>query len=163
MTTIIKEGNQSLQGKTYKIPTALRKHLQSTLTSFQKYSTTDGYKRINGLINPSYNKKEQSINHPKDEISYGNLKRIKHDYEAIPNKNNIEAKLMGGDELYQWVDGQLSHIRTAVEPVNKVKKSANISKSKLKVAKGTKGIKPEKLGNAQITIHESKKRKIYIT
>jgi hypothetical protein len=165
MATFLIEDNQSLIGKDYKIPDYLNKHLNGTLASLGDYKQTSGYKKLNGIINPNYNKRNKK-NEKAGFISYGNMKKFKHDYETLSDKNSIEAKLMGGDKMYQWVNSELSRKRNEVAPVNAVKKSANISKSKLNTVKVNKPIKPNNIKNASITIEKTIKanrKKIYIT
>jgi hypothetical protein len=162
MSTFIFEDNQSLNGKYIKIPKELQNHLQKTLTSYGNFSENDGYKRLNSILNADYNKKTKEQT-PADSISYGNLKRIKHDMEAIPNQKSIEYQLNGGSEMYNWVNGTLKQQMNSVKSVNKVKKSNNISKSKLNPTKITdKGIKLPKTNKCNIQL-EQKTKKIYIT
>lgn len=153
----ILEDNQSLNKRGFFIPDNIQKNLQKRLTSLGQYKENDGYKRLNSLLNPSYNKRSSTPKN-KGEISYGELKRFKHDYESIPDKKSLNAQIIGGDEMYNWVTSELSSQANAVQQVNKVKKSSNIRKSQTIPIKPTKSIKPENVRNAVITIGESKKK-----
>ena len=159
--SILKEDNQSLNNKGFFIPDNIQKNLQKRLTSFGAYKENDGYKRLNSLLNPSYNKRS---NRPqkKGELSYGEMKRFKHDYEAIPDKKSLNAQIIGGDEMYNWVTSELSSQANTVQQVNKVKKSSNIKKSQIIPTKPIKTIKPNNVDNAVITVEEVN-RKIKIT
>jgi hypothetical protein len=83
-------------------------------------------------------------------------------YEAIPDKKSLNAQIIGGDEMYNWVTSELSSQANAVQQVNKVKKSSNIKKSQIIPAKPIKTIKPNNIDNAVITVEEVN-RKIKIT
>ena len=158
---ILKEGNQSLNGKNFFIPDNIQKNLQKCLTSYGQYKDNNGYKRLNSLLNPAYNKRDSKPK-GKGELSYGEMKRFKHDYETIPDKKSLDAQLVGGDDMYNWVTTELSAQANAVKQVNKVKKSSNIQKAQVMPTKPIKTLKPQNVGNATITVAENK-RKIKIT
>ena len=56
MPIFLKEANQLLKNRTYQIPKDLEKHLRNTLQQYGQYKNADGYKRLNSLLNPYYNK-----------------------------------------------------------------------------------------------------------
>ena len=163
MATIL-EDNQSLSNKPFMIPNSIMKHLKTTLSMYGKYKDNDGYKRLNSLVNPNYNKRTDKDENS-NQISYGNLKRIKHDFEAIGNNpKDLRYILNGGEKMYNWVNSELERKRNEVAPVNAVKKSDNIKKSGLKPSDiNGKQLKPQKLNNASITIKENKEKIIYLT
>ena len=165
MATKLIENNQSLQNKPFIIPNNIMKHLKTTLSMYGKYKDNDGYKRLNSLVDTEYNKRTDKQEAP-NQISYGNLKRIKHDFETIGNNpKDIRYILNGGEKMYNWVNTELRNKRTAVQPVNTVKKSDNIKKSSLKPSSvNNKQIKLQKIGNSSINIHENKSnKKVYLT
>ena len=90
MPVFLKE-NQILNKNTYKIPKNLQKHLQNTLAKYGQYKQEDGYKRLNSLINPKYNKRNDKEDNGTREISYTDLKRIDFDMRHMDqNPKNIK-------------------------------------------------------------------------
>lgn len=164
MATIILEDNQSLSNKNFTIPKKLIQQLKTTADIVdntysdkgdESYKKSLGYKRNQKLTNDDYNtRKNEGENNV---ISYGELKRWKHDLDHMTkSKKNLAYVLNGGEEANVFVNNTLNQARNAVAPVNKVKKSDNISKSKLKPSlTNTKTANIDKLSTNQVKIHES--------
>lgn len=155
--------NQALKNNSYPIPNNLLKHLKNTLVKLGKYKETPGYKRLNTLVSPNYNnktgKEKKGTNYT---VSFGDMKRILHDFKNIdPKYNKISYDLNGGDQMRQWVSDTLNRERTKVEPVLKQKKieTRNANATKPYVAPS----KPISVGNITANVHESHSHKrIYI-
>lgn len=160
MPIFIKE-NDELKNNMYKIPNKLDKHLQQTLSKFKDYTQNKGYKRLNALVNPEYNKHSDKADNFKDgkHITFTDMKRIDHDFRHMnQNPNNIERILNGGEEMAHFVKDTLNKERTKVAPILKQKKVETRNKNELKPT--VKPMKPMKLGTADVNVHEGKK--IYI-
>lgn len=157
--------NEELNGNQYKLPKELVKHLKQLLSKFSNYKESDGYKRLNALVNPSYNKRTKS-NDYKDgsHISYGDMKTIDHDFRHMSkDPNNFNRQINGGDELAQFCSNKLKSERNKVEPVAKQKKIETRNKNKLKPPKNP--MKPIKLDKVEVNVRENKNitpKKIYL-
>jgi hypothetical protein len=153
--------NQELKNNMYKIPKKLGKHLKQTLARYKNYTQNKGYKRLNSLVNPEYNKRSDKADNFKDgkHISFSDLKRIDHDFRHMSkNPKDMNRILNGGDEMAHFAKETLNKERTKVEPVLKQKKVETRNKNEVKPT--IKPMKPIKLGNIEANVHESKK--IYI-
>ena len=60
MPIFLKENN-ALKDNMYEIPKDLEVHLKNTLSKFSDYRQNKGYKRLNTLVNPKYNKRSDKI------------------------------------------------------------------------------------------------------
>ncbi len=146
--------NQELNKRSYKIPKNLQQHLQDTLTKYGNYKESDGYKRLNSLVNPDYNKRNDKKNGDEREISYSDLKRIDHDFRHMDkNPKNVQYILNGGDEMAHFVKDTLNAERRAVAPILKQEKIKTRNKNAVKPT--IKPMKPIKLDNGVARIHES--------
>lgn len=146
--------NQELNKKTYKIPNNLQKHLKQTLAKYGNYKEADGYKRLNSLINPNYNKRSDKKNGDEKEISFSDLKNIDHDLRHMNNSaNNLEYVLNGGDEMARFTRDTLNRERTRVAPILKQEKIKTRNKNAIKPT--INPLKPIKLDNSVARIHES--------
>lgn len=154
MPIFIKE-NQELNGNQYKLPKRLVKHLKQLLGKYSDYKENDGYKRINALVTPSYNKRTDSNDfNDGSHISYQDMKTIDHDFRHMSkNPNDFKRILNGGEELAQFVSNKLKSERNKVEPVLKQKKVETRNKNKLKPP--TNPMKPLKVNNMELNIRES--------
>lgn len=168
MPIFIKE-NQELKDNMYEIPDKLSKHLKQTLSKYGDYTQNKGYKRLNALVNPEYNKRSDKENQFKDgkHISFSDLKRIDHDFRHMnENPKNIDRILNGGEKMAHFAKDTLNKERTKVAPVLKQKKVETRNKNEVKPS--IKPMKPLKLGNIDAHVHESKiiketsVKKIYI-
>jgi hypothetical protein len=148
--------NQELNKRSYKIPKNLQQHLQDTLTKYGNYKESDGYKRLNSLVKPDYNKRNDKKNGEEREISYSDLKRIDHDFRHMDkNPKNVTYILNGGDEMAHFVKDTLNAERRAVAPILKQEKIKTRNKNAVKPT--IKPMKPIKLDNGEARIHENKK------
>lgn len=156
---LLNEENQSLQGKEFKIPEKILKVLQNNANLINNiyddkgnnsFKKSLGYKRNQRLLNHNYNNKNSNKDNQNNSISYGELKRWKHDFDHMNNKNekNISYQLNGGSDAENFVNNTLNQARNSVKQVNQVKKSENIQKSKLKPK--NKPMKPIKMDNGSI-------------
>lgn len=156
MPIFIKEANQALKKNMYEIPDKLEKHLKLTLSKYGNYTQNKGYKRLNALVNPEYNKRSNKADNFKDgkHISFSDLETIDHDFRHM-NKNpkDLNRILNGGEEMARFARETLNKERTKVEPTLKVEKEKNRNKNQLKPT--IKPMKPVKLGNIEATVHES--------
>lgn len=165
MPIFLKEANQELKDNMYEIPKKLHKHLVNTLQQYgDGNEKSKGYKRLNALINPKYNKrsdKEKTQFKDGKHISHTDMEQIDHEFRHMnSNPNNIQRVLNGGDEMAMWVRNTLNRERTKVAPVLKQKKVETRNKNAIKpVANPTK---PINVGNMVATVHENVK-KIHIT
>lgn len=141
---LILNENSELNKNKYKIPKYLSNHLKNTLAAYGNYRQNKGYKRLNSLVNPKYNKRNNQNDNETDKyISYNDLKRIDYDIRHMPNnKNNIEFILNGGSEMANFVSNKLNSERNKVEPILKQKKIQTIKANQVKPVKNpTKPIK----------------------
>lgn len=162
MPIFIKE-NQELKNNSYTIPHKLKSHLQDTLTKMGQYKQSQGYKRLNTLISPNYNNKtDKDKTNNQYKVSFGDLKRIMHDFKTIKNQgNDIAYELNGGNEMEQWVSNTLNRERTKVKPVLQQKKVATRNANSVKPTAAPTA--PISVGNISATVHENKShKKIYI-
>lgn len=160
MPIFIKE-NQELKNNMYEIPDKLEKHLKQTLSKFKNYTQNKGYKRLNSLVNPEYNKRSNKEDQFKDgkHIPYGEVKKIDHEFRHMSkNPNNLQRILNGGDEMANFAKDTLNKERTKVKPTDIVPQVSDNNNSQIKP--NLKPMKPIKLGNVKATVHENKK--IYI-
>ena len=153
MPIYLKE-NQELNKNSYKLPKNLQKHLQKTLAKYGNYKQEDGYKRLNSLLNPNYNKRNTKHNTDEREISYTDLKRIDHDIRHMDKSpKNVQYALNGGDEMASFVRNTLNRERTKVEPILKQEKVKTRNKNAVKPI--VNPIKPINLNNGVARIHEN--------
>lgn len=129
--------NSELKNKKFIIPKNLSQHLNQTLSKYGEYSNNKGYKRLNSLVNPNYNKRSKnSENNNQKYISYNDLKRIDFDIRHMDkNPDNIEFKLNGGEKMAKFVRDSLNRERTKVAPTLKQKKVNTINKNMVKPIK----------------------------
>ena len=102
--------NKDLKNDFYKLPDELLGHLTNTLKSTNK--NVNGYERLSNLC------RNKGVN-------YGQAKKIKHEME---NDLNPEAyKLVGGDELLDWVNDKLTRERKIVDGNKRVRMNAGLN------------------------------------
>lgn len=155
MPIFIKE-NQELNKQTYKIPNDLQKHLKQTLSKYNGYTQNKGYKRLNSLVNPKYNKRSDKTDNFKDgkHITFSDMKRIDHDFRHMDkNPKNIERILNGGEEMASFVKNKLNQERTRVAPILKQKKIDTRNKNQVKPT--VKPMKVPSINNVKVNIHEN--------
>mgnify|MGYP003290455309 CR=1 FL=1 len=164
MPIFLKEANQELKDNMYEIPKELHQHLVQTLQQHGEGNEENkGYKRLNALVNPKYNKRSDKEDRQfKDgkHISHSELEKIDHEFRHMGNNpHNIQRILNGGEKMASWARNTLNRERTKVAPVLKQKKIETRNKNATKPV--AKPMKPIEVGNINASIHESKK--IYIT
>lgn len=166
MPLFLKE-NQALSKETYKLPDELAKELKQTLAQYEQYRETKGFKRLNSLVNPSYNKKSNRKDIPNDgkHISFSDMKRIDFDLRHMDkNPNNLERILNGGDDMARFVRTTLERERTRVADANAKEKEKTREKNAVKPT--AEPLKPIKIDGQDYHIHEDKEsntKKIYLT
>lgn len=117
MATFLPEENQSLKGKSFEMPKYLKKHLNQYSDIKQQYSDSPGFKKLQHLIDPSYNDRSKGKKTQGQKgVPYGSLKRLKNAFD-YSEPNGIEYNLMGGEEMRNWVNDTLNRERTKVKPV----------------------------------------------
>lgn len=102
--------NSELYNKTYKLPSDVLKHLQTTLVSIPQ---GEGVKRAKFLLKNGV-------------VTYQDLKRIKHDIENTIKRGSPQYQLAGGDLMKAFVDQTLNRERSAVKREKEIKKDINI-------------------------------------
>lgn len=118
--------NSELKDNMYEIPDNIEKHLENTLSNYSQYRTSKGYKRLNSLVNPEYNKRsdKEDIFSTGKHISFSDLKRINHDFKHMSqNPNDLERTLNGGEEMANFVKNTLTRERNKVAKTLKQKKT----------------------------------------
>lgn len=153
--------NQALKDNMYEIPDELSKHLKQTLSKYGDYTQNKGYKRLNSLVNPEYNKRSDKADQFKDgkHISFSDMKRIDHDFRHMSkNPKDLNRILNGGDEMAHFAKETLNKERTKVKPVDTIPQVNDNNKNQLKPSNSP--MKPISLGSIDAKVHESKK--IYI-
>ena len=153
--------NQALKNNMYKIPDELAKRLKQILSKYGNYTKNKGYKRLNSLVYPEYNKRSDKADQFKDgkHISFSDMKRIDHDFRHMSkNPKDLNRILNGGDEMAHFAKETLNKERTKVKPVEIIPQVNDNNKSQLKPS--VSPMKPISLGNIDVNVHESKK--IYI-
>lgn len=155
---IFLQENQELKDRRFKIPKNVLNHLNATLSSYGQYKESDGYKRLNSLVNPNYNNRKDN---ELEGITFSDLKRIVHDFNGLNDPKDLRYILNGGSVMKDWANNELKQARNSVAATLKKKKSDNIKKSELKPTKDP--MKPIKMAdNSSLHIHEDKKT-IYLS
>lgn len=155
--------NQELKNNSYTLPKRLRSHLNDTLHKMGQYKQSQGYKRLNTLITPNYNNKtSKDKSNSGYKVSFGDLKRILHDFKNIKSQNNnIAYELNGGEDMERWVTDTLNRERTRVQPVLQQKKVATRNANSVKPTLSP--TKPISIGDVSATVHENNEpKKLYI-
>ena len=153
--------NQELDGNLYQIPDKLHKHLMQTLSALNQYKTSKGYKRLNKLVNPSYNKRINKKGKQANGVylTYGDLKKIDFEFRHMSkDPKNIQRLLNGGDEMYTFIRDLLNQERTKVNKSQYSKdiKPPSIPKSKTEVPQVKEVPKVENKIIKKIYIKENK-------
>lgn len=160
MATILLERNQELDDISIEIPRKLADHLRGTLSSYQNYSTSKGYKRLNHLVNNDYNNRSgKKTDSGSPVVPYTELVRIQSEFNKMNDRSdrNIEYILNGGKAMENYVNSEIKARQKSVEQILKDRKKANAETSVEKVDK--EPTKPASTKNGNLYIHESKKSK----
>lgn len=123
MPLVISE-DKTLNKKRFHLGAPLKKHLRDTLGKYNEYSSEKGYKRLNALLFPEYNKRSEGDDG--ESISFGDAKKIQADMKKM-NRRSLEYALNGGDKMKRAVDGFMSTVRNInkeIQPVKPVKPNA---------------------------------------
>lgn len=128
------------------LPQNLVDHLkkQSQLYSGKEYKASKGYKRLQGLLNKSYNdpgknKKKQYNNHT---ISFPEAKRMDFDIRHMSQSpKNLEYAMIGGDMMRDWIHNSLSSLRNSVHEVDVVPEVPKLSNKEVKPEDPNKTLK----------------------
>ncbi len=154
MPIFLKEANQLLKNRTYQIPKDLEKHLRNTLQQYGQYKNADGYKRLNSLLNPNYNKRSDYSKNGEKQISHSDLETIDHDLRHMSkNPNDLTRILNGGEEMANFARNTLNRERSQVEPILKQKKVETRNKNAVKP--NINPMKPIKLDKGNVQVHEN--------
>ena len=154
MPIFLKEANQILKNRSYQIPKDLEKHLYNTLQQYGQYKNVDGYKRLNSLLNPNYNKRSDYSKNGEKQISHSDLETIDHDLRHMSkNPNDLTRILNGGEEMANFARNTLNRERSQVEPVLKQKKVETRNNNAVKPI--INPMKPIKLDKGNVQVHEN--------
>lgn len=152
MPIFLHEGDIALKNKRFEIPTNLMSHLKNTLGQYRQYADQKGYKRLNALIFPDYNKRSNGASkNDGNSITFGDAKKIQSDMKSM-NKKSLEYQMVGGGEMERALNGYMSTVRNMNQEVQAVKPVKPNSRG-LKPA----SVKPTKLEKAGIHVHENRK------
>ena len=102
--------NKDLKDDFYKLPDELYSLLSRNLSSITK--KVNGYERLNNLC------KKKGVN-------YNQAKKIKHEMEGTMDPKVY--KLIGGDELLDWINDKLTRERKIVDNNKRRKMQAGLS------------------------------------
>ena len=101
--------NNDLKNDFYTLPNSLLSHLQNNLKNSDK--THNGYDRLETMCGQKG-------------VGYKQAKKIKHEME-----NDMEPtvyKLIGGDELLEWIDKKLGSRRDVVDGTKRTKMNSGL-------------------------------------
>lgn len=115
MLHILTEGNKDLANKVFPLPKGIRQYLTNVLSNYNGSKKTDGYDRLNNIIQMKY-------------ITYQEMKRLKNFFDNFQgNVNSDEYILNGGDALKTWVYNTLNTATSAIRDFKQAKKDAGIN------------------------------------
>jgi hypothetical protein len=136
---IINEENKDLRGKLFPIPKGVKRHLEKTLSDYQKKDgnkNNDGYDRLVFLCG-------------EDRISTEELKRIKNFFDHYSGtEKSDDYVLNGGKEMSDWVNRILKVATDTIKNQKEAKELMGLGSKKGKV--NTDNPKVEKLSNDKI-------------
>lgn len=143
MALILEDEGAKLGGKQIILPQYLVDKLKENLKLYSngQYNKTRGFKRLNALLSKNYNnpsdKKDRQHN-DNYTISFSDLKRIDFDIRHMPQANNAEYDMIGGDLMRDFVRNMLGSLRSSVKEVDVVPEVPKLE---------TKDVKPSKPQN----------------
>lgn len=146
MALILEDENTRFIGKQIILPKYIIDNLKEKLQLYSddQYKKTKGYKRLNALLSKDYNsqsdKKERQHNNNYT-ISFSDLKRIDFDIRHMPQNNNAEYDMIGGDLMRDFVRQQLGSLRSSVKQVKPVPEVPKLEKKDVETPKPQKVIK----------------------
>lgn len=145
MALILEDENTRFIGKQIILPKYLVDNLKEKLKLYSddQYKKTKGYKRLNALLNRNYNQQsdKKDRQHNNYTISFSDLKRIDFDIRHMPQNNNAEYDMIGGDLMRDFVHQQLGSIRSSVSQVKPVPEVPKLEKKDVEAPEPQKVIK----------------------
>ena len=109
---------------------------QQKLYSGKKYKNTKGYKRLNGLLNKSYNdpaRNKQKQHNNNYTISFADAKRIDFDMRNMDqSEKNIEYMMIGDNVMRDWVHNSLDSLRNSIHKVSEVPEVPKLNNNDIK-------------------------------
>ena len=158
MAIFLQEENKSLKGKSFELPKYIKKHLGEYSAVKKQYSNTPGYKKLQHLLDPTYNDRSKGKStQGKEGVPYGSLKRLKNAFDYT-QPNTVEYNLIGGEEMRNWVNDTLNRERTKVKSVLPPSKPTQNKVNPPKVSAPT--IKEENTSIKTVKLTESQIKKI---
>lgn len=154
MALILEDEGTKLGGKQIILPQYLVDKLKENLKLYSngQYNKTKGFKRLNALLSKNYNnpsdKKDRQHN-DNYTISFSDLKRIDFDIRHMPQANNAEYDMIGGDLMRDFVHNMLGSLRSSVKEVGVVPEVPKLEKKDIHPQEPQKVIK---LGKREITV-----------
>ena len=131
---LTEDGNRELKGRLFPLGKEIKKHLNKTLSDYEKSNgdkTADGYKRLCNILYDMPNG-----------IEYNEMKRLKNYFDHSQGaEETVEYYLNGGRPMQIWIDSTLGLATTAV--ANQKESAKEIAKPK-DVKKPKNTIKPVK-------------------
>lgn len=117
MLHFVNEENSQLKGEKFFLPDGIRRHLEDTLGMRRWNKKSQGYRRINTIL--------QNGN-----ITYEDLKRIKNFFDTYAGTPKSDEYLLnGGEAMRTWVDNTLASATKSIKDFKTAKKKAGISNS----------------------------------
>lgn len=106
--------NSQLKNKTFKCPSRILKKMAKELATFKgDQNGSEGYKRAKDLVKNN------------GKMKYEQLKRIKNYFDSVDkDKDDIEYRMNGGDEMWNWVEQTLKTARDVIYYVKNTRKDA---------------------------------------
>ncbi|MCD8206497.1 MAG: hypothetical protein LUD72_01015 [Bacteroidales bacterium] len=114
MVYLLTEENSELKNRSFPLTQGIRKHLEKTLEGYKGSRATDGWKRLNNLLDFGA-------------LTYQEMKRVKNFFDNfVGDKSRADYVLNGGDAMRAWVDNTLATARQTVKDFKQAKKDAGM-------------------------------------
>jgi len=118
---LLTEGNKELKHRVFPLGDGIRKHLESTLASYNGDKTVDGYKRLNNILSM------------KNGIAYNEMKRIKNFFDNYNGSDKSDEYILnGGDEMRTWVNNTLGLATKTIDDRKAALKAAGADNAYIK-------------------------------
>ena len=129
---LLTEGNKELKHRVFPLGDGIRKHLESTLASYNGDKTVDGYKRLNNILSM------------KNGIAYNEMKRIKNFFDNYNGSDKSDEYILnGGDEMRTWVNNTLGLATKTIDDRKAALKAAGADNAYIKPhEKQRRNVKP---------------------
>ena len=142
MIHIINENNE-LKGRFFRIPNGIKNILEKTLKNYHGDKTTNGYKRLNNLVNS-------------ENISYYEMKRIKNFFDTFQGSNkSLEFILNGGESMKLWVNNALYTATKSIHDYKQAKKDAGMKNAFIKHHNKERQIKKNKPTHTNVSTNDA--------